>query len=182
MELIPSLTLYLGKEKKVPIEFLDARLLRFIKELGSISKAAKTLGISYRNAWGRIKRLEKELGIKLVETKVGGKEGGRSYLTKEGEKLLSRYRRARKFLFNVIEELEFQAHIGYKISARNKIRAKVIEIKKSDIACEIKAQLTEQGIVTSLITKEAFDELEIKEGDEVFLIFKATDVVIAKFL
>ena len=53
-----------------------AELLRLIEQLGSITKAASTLRMSYRHAWGQVRRLEERLGIKLVETRTGGRGGG----------------------------------------------------------------------------------------------------------
>jgi len=44
-----------------------AMLLDKIQEHGSINKAAKALGMSYRAAWGKIKASEKVLGVQLVE-------------------------------------------------------------------------------------------------------------------
>ena len=51
-------------------------LLKLIDETGSIQKAAGQKGMSYRHAWGFLQKMEKRGGIKLVETQVGGREGG----------------------------------------------------------------------------------------------------------
>ncbi len=69
-----------------------ARLLSLLKKHKSISKAAKEMGMSYRHAWGTIKKIEKSLGEKVVISKRGGEEGGASRLTEEGEELLRRYK------------------------------------------------------------------------------------------
>ncbi|SHK67952.1 winged helix-turn-helix domain-containing protein [Desulforamulus aeronauticus] len=63
-------------------------LLYHVHQHGSISKAAKVMGMSYRAAWGKIKNAEKNLGFKLVETQVGGEAGGGACLTPQGSKLL----------------------------------------------------------------------------------------------
>ncbi len=73
-----------------------ARLLRGIEGMGSLSAAAKEEGISYRHAWGDIKRAEERLGISLVTSTPGGPEGGGSCLTEEGELLLQGYERIRR--------------------------------------------------------------------------------------
>ncbi len=50
------------------------------------------MGLSYRRAWGKIKEIERNLGVRLVESEVGGPGGGQTRLTREGQQLLARYR------------------------------------------------------------------------------------------
>ena len=67
------------------------RILESIDELGSMQATAKSLGMSYRGVWARIKATEERLGVKLVETSVGrGKDRG-SRLTPEARRLLKNY-------------------------------------------------------------------------------------------
>lgn len=64
-------------------------LLRTVKELGSLRKAAAKLGMSYRWAWGRINKAEEQLGFSLLirtEEPVGGRP---MVLTPEAEELLA---------------------------------------------------------------------------------------------
>ena len=69
-----------------------ATLLEHIKIEGSIYKASKSMNIAYSKAWKIIKNFEKEVGIKLIETKRGGIDGGGSSLSREGENFLKKYR------------------------------------------------------------------------------------------
>lgn len=66
-------------------------LLKTIDEEGSLSKAAIKLKISYRKAWGDIKKMEQLLNITILDTLRGGNEGGSSKLTSEGKKILEFY-------------------------------------------------------------------------------------------
>lgn len=68
-----------------------ARLLRFIDDKGSISKAAEEMGMSYRHAWGTIKKIEEALGTKIIISERGGQEGGASQLTEAGDEVLLAY-------------------------------------------------------------------------------------------
>lgn len=68
------------------------RLLQAVDELGSLSAAANSLGLSYRKAWGDIKKAEKLLGYELTEKHRGGKDGGKSVLTPAAARLLEAYR------------------------------------------------------------------------------------------
>jgi len=79
-------------------------LLERIEETGSIQKAAEEIGMSYRHAWGFLQKMEKRGGIKLVETQVGGREGGGAKLTPEGNDFLKRYLTFREGLDEYIGE------------------------------------------------------------------------------
>src|SRR4030065_1394290 len=67
-----------------------AALLQAIDRLGSIQGAADEFGMSYRHAWGAIKKIEKRAGFKIVDTKLGGKEGGGARLTEKGKAFVDR--------------------------------------------------------------------------------------------
>ncbi len=68
------------------------RLLQSIDEKGSLSAAANSLGISYRKAWGDIKKAETLLGFVLIDKQRGGASGGTSTLTEYGTKWLALYK------------------------------------------------------------------------------------------
>jgi molybdate transport system regulatory protein len=59
-------------------------LLLAVDRLGSIQRAAEEFGMSYRHAWGAIKKIEKRAGFKILDIKLGGREGG-ARLTPEGK-------------------------------------------------------------------------------------------------
>jgi molybdate transport system regulatory protein len=67
-----------------------AALLLTVDRLGSIQGAADEFGMSYRHAWGAIKKIEKRAGFKIVDTKLGGKEGGGARLTQKGKTFVDR--------------------------------------------------------------------------------------------
>lgn len=69
------------------------RLLKAIEEYGSISKAAINLEISYRKAWGDLKKVEELLGISVIEKHRGGSAGGSSVITAQGVRLIKAYTR-----------------------------------------------------------------------------------------
>ena len=68
-------------------------LLTQVAETGSLAEAARRMGLSYRRAWGKIREIEANFGARLVESRIGGPEGGRSRLTPEGRRIVSCYRR-----------------------------------------------------------------------------------------
>jgi len=64
-------------------------LLAKIAEHGSIKKAADDLGMSYRAAWGKIKKSEQVLGIKLIVQSGSKREG--HVLTESGKMLMEQF-------------------------------------------------------------------------------------------
>ena len=68
-------------------------LLQWIDKYGSINKAAKEINISYRKALSYIQAMEQRLGVKLVERRVGGRNGGGATLTRDAKDFLKKYER-----------------------------------------------------------------------------------------
>ncbi len=85
-------------------------LLERIKELGSISKAAKSMNMSYKHAWDLINSMNKQAKTPLVKTKTGGKKGGGTCLTEAGEKVIQQfkeiYKEFQEFLNNAAKKLD----------------------------------------------------------------------------
>jgi molybdate transport system regulatory protein len=69
-----------------------ADLIEFIAETGSISEAAKRMGMSYKRAWSLVQSLNEGFGAPLVETQRGGAGQGGAIVTDAGHEVLKRYR------------------------------------------------------------------------------------------
>jgi molybdate transport system regulatory protein len=67
-----------------------------------------------------------------------------------------------------------------KISARNRLKGKVVAVEKGIITAKVKVEIKVPAVITSVITKEAVEDLDVKEGDEVEVIVKSTEVMIGK--
>ena len=67
------------------------RLLNGVKESGSLRGSAMMMGMSYTKALKLLNHAEKALGCPLTMRAAGGKDGGGSSLTPEGEELIRRY-------------------------------------------------------------------------------------------
>ena len=70
-----------------------AELLGLIDRLGSIQRAVNEMGMSYRNAWGYLRELERAAGFKLLERPAGRGPGAGTRLTAGGRQFLERYQR-----------------------------------------------------------------------------------------
>jgi len=167
-------------DKGLVLDELDARLMRRVYETGSLAEAARINGISYRNAWGRIRKLESVYGKRILDTKVGGASGGGAELTPEGLRLFREFRHIRKYLFNALDDTESAGNVSYKLSARNMLGAKVVGIERGDITSQIRLSSPAPVNLTSIISNEAVDDLGLRVGDDVQAVVKSTEVMIAK--
>ncbi|MCG8270850.1 TOBE domain-containing protein [Aquamicrobium sp. NLF2-7] len=66
-----------------------------------------------------------------------------------------------------------------KISARNQIRGKIIEVSKGATTAHVRIEIGGGAVITASITNEAVDELKLREGVEAYAVVKASDVMVA---
>jgi molybdate transport system regulatory protein len=89
----PKAKLWVEKDGALVLSGYRVRLLQHIAETGSLAEAARRMGLSYRRAWGKIREIEENLGVRLVESEVGGVGGGGTRLTPAGERVLALYQK-----------------------------------------------------------------------------------------
>jgi molybdopterin-binding protein len=65
-----------------------------------------------------------------------------------------------------------------KISARNRLKGRIAEVKKGTTTAHVKIDVGGQ-IVTAAITNEAVDELKLAAGQAAYAVIKASDVIVA---
>ena len=137
--------------------------------------------MSYRYAWGLIKKTESLIGEPLLKTRKGGKAGGGgAQITEVGERLLKEFLRVKKTLStSSLDEYGWE-NLFAKISARNKIVGEVISVEKDKVSAVVKIRIDVPCIITAFITREAVDELWIKKGDRATAVIKATEVMVSK--
>lgn len=87
----PRLKLWIERDGRLALSDYRVRLLALVQETGSLARAAAEMRLSYRRAWGKIKEMERNLGVQLVTSEAGGAGGGHSRLTPEGAQLIRRY-------------------------------------------------------------------------------------------
>ena len=80
-----------------------ASLLLAVDRLGSIQRAADEFGMSYRHAWGAIKKIEQRAGFKMLDTKLGGRDGG-AQLTPKGKAFIGKVDFLLKDLQAIVEK------------------------------------------------------------------------------
>jgi molybdate transport system regulatory protein len=177
----PSFKIWLEQNGKPILGKGGAEILEQIEKEESISRAASKLGMSYRYVWSYLQNIEKSLGKPVIVTFRGGKTGGGgARLTQLGKSLLDEYRRVEGYLGEVLSDMEYWEAVGLKISARNRLKGKVVAVEKEAVTAKVKVRITVPVVVTALISREAVEDLDIKVDDEVEAVVKATEVMIAK--
>jgi molybdate transport system regulatory protein len=79
-------------------------LLKAIAKQGSLSKAAKSLGMSYKKAWSLIDAINKRAEKPVISTSIGGKGGGGAILTAYGKSLIDTFDTINKNCWTFLDE------------------------------------------------------------------------------
>ncbi|MBF0585642.1 TOBE domain-containing protein [Prosthecochloris sp. N3] len=167
------------------------QLLEQINELGSISKAAKAVGISYKTAWQVVNTINNLSERPLVDRTTGGKDGGGTKLTPEGKKVIRQYHvieeEHRTFLHNLEQRLgepeqlyQFLNRISMKVSARNIFSGTISRIVRAPVNAEVTLTLKGGIPLTANVTSGAIDKLGLREGMSAYAIIKSSAVIIGR--
>jgi molybdate transport system regulatory protein len=179
IETKPVVKLWLETKKGYVFGEGAFELLDRIEKYGTISKAALSMHMSYRQAWGILKKVEKRLGEPLVETKRGGAfGGGKSTLTHLGRKILQQYCVEKGIIQKTREDDPRWKGLSNKLSVRNKLDAEVINVESDDIASTVEIRISAPALITAVVTNKTAEELGLKKGEKVQLSMKATSIMI----
>lgn len=154
-------------------------LLQHIAEQGSITRAAKSAGISYKAAWDAIDELNNLAGTPLVERSVGGRGGGGAKLTEEGARVLRLYQRLQALQAQILEatedaaDLDLLGRLMLRTSARNQLYGKVRAIEAQGRNDLIELALADNLSLSAQITHDSTLRLELAPGATVVALIKA---------
>ncbi|HYG41929.1 MAG TPA: TOBE domain-containing protein [Bordetella sp.] len=165
-------------------------LLAQIDATGSISAAARAVGMSYKGAWDAIDTMNNLAGEPLVLRATGGKGGGGARLTERAHKLVATFqaletehRRVMAHLahagLDAASDLNLMRRIMLKTSARNKLLGIVSAIHAGAINDEILLRIAGGHEIVATITRESTAELALEVGAEAIALVKAPSVLIA---
>jgi molybdate transport system regulatory protein len=93
---------WLEKDGKLFMGWGRATLLERIDKLGSISAAARSMNLAYRNAWLWVEAINRLASAPLVEKSTGGARGGYARLTEEGRRIIEEYKEKRTRVREII--------------------------------------------------------------------------------
>jgi len=169
-------------------------LLYAIEEHGSISKAAKAVPMAYKSAWEAVDTMNSLSPEPIVIRETGGKDGGGTSITSYGTTLLENYALLKeehtRFLARLSELTDIQSgafktigRMAMQLSARNQLQAKVVSVifdDETDLNAKVHLQLKSAQVLVAVITKEAVENLQIKEKETVTVIFKSSSVLLSQ--
>jgi len=172
-------------------ETTDKRIeiLKRIHQFGSISQAAREVGVSYKAAWQAVDTLSNLAGVPLLEKVVGGAGGGGARLSQAGENLLlaadsmqkARSEAFKKMELSSLEQPTFSSLKGLHIrtSMRNQLPCELVSLSPKHGALRAGLTLSNGVKIYALITKESGQLLGLKKGMGLLALFKATAVRVA---
>jgi molybdate transport system regulatory protein len=182
-------SLSLGTDAQNLLSDKRIALLEKIGECGSITQAAKGVGLSYKGAWDAVDTMNSMFGEPLVETMKGGKGGGGTQLTVIGIRIVDTYkallREHQRFMSaasigieNFDNIYQMIRKLSVKTSARNQFFGKVSAIKQGPVNVEVELLLTGGEKIHSVITHGGFEDLNLKVGSEAWALVKASWIML----
>ncbi|KWE58794.1 molybdenum-dependent transcriptional regulator [Burkholderia ubonensis] len=165
-------------------------LLAAIGETGSITRAAKAVGISYKGAWEAIDTMNNLAGEPLVLRATGGKGGGGTTLTPRAASLIAAFRTIEREHRRFIEaasaavsgfdvDWALIGRIGMKTSARNQLFGKVASIRRGAVNDEVALTLPGGQTIVAVVTHESTEALGLQVGADACALVKASWVMLA---
>lgn len=165
-------------------------LLAKIGETGSITAAARAVGMSYKGAWDAIDAMNNMADEPLVMRVTGGKGGGGTQLTERGKRLVDAFAALedvhRRFLdqFETLAEasaddIKLIRGLMFRTSARNQLSGRVVSIHKGSVNDTVELELSGGEHVVAALTCESTENLGLKIGTEALALIKASSVLLA---
>ena len=175
-------------------ESTDKRIeiLKSIREFGSISQAAREVGVSYKAAWQAVDTLSNLAGVPLLEKLVGGAGGGGASLSQAGENLLlaaASLQKVRREAFEKMESSSLEESaisslkgLHVRTSMRNQLPCELVSLSPKHGALRAGLRLSNGVKVFALITKESAQLMGLDKGMGLLALLKATAVRVAPVL
>lgn len=169
----------------------ELTLLEAIGACGSITAAAKAVGISYKTAWDRVDAINNLAREPLVERSTGGRGGGGTRLTELGHRVVTGFRSLQsehaaylERLGDRIQGLEDVADfVGLPAtSARNQYRGQTEGITRGAVNAEVVLRISASQSLVAIITNDSVDALGLHEGAPAMALIKASWVLLSKQL
>ncbi|HXP00268.1 MAG TPA: TOBE domain-containing protein [Luteibacter sp.] len=164
-------------------------LLTQIGATGSITAAAKAVGMSYKGAWDAVEAMNNLAGEALVLRATGGRGGGGAKLTPRAERLIASFRSIeaehRRFVERLVslgEEATDDIHIlrrfTMRTSARNQLAGSVRRVVEGAVNDTVEIALPGGTVLVATVTRESAGSLALAPGRAVVALIKASWVVL----
>lgn len=162
-------------------------LLKEIDAHGSLAKAAKSMGMSYKAAWDAIKEMEALSGEVLTERVTGGKGGGGSTLTRNAYNYITLFealQSAQKTFFDSISLhlddaeslMQLLSRPSIRTSARNQLACTLSKITPLNVNSKLDLDIGNSTFINAHITQTSVEDLGLTIGQNLFAIIKASSI------
>jgi molybdate transport system regulatory protein len=182
--------LWLGRKGKAFLNENRIDLLESIDRLGSITRAAKDVGLSYKGAWDAVDAMSNLADRPLMVRATGGPHGGGSHLTEHGQELVRLYRLLQSGYQRLLAQMQTQVHdfdklnelikaITMKTSARNQFRGTVKAVHKGAVNADVILDIGDGLQIFASITNEAVEDLGLMPGRSAMALIKASFILLS---
>ncbi|PLA74234.1 ModE family transcriptional regulator [Hydrogenovibrio sp. SC-1] len=162
-------------------------LLQAIESTGSVSQAAKQVGMSYKAAWDAVEIINNLADVPLVHRQHGGKGGGGATLTQKGLQIVSLYERLSAMQAQWMASLEaadadvlpLMRRMKMQTSARNTFYGSVEAIKTGAVNAEVTLKLQGDDRIVATVTTDSIERMNLTKGKVAWALVKASWVILA---
>jgi molybdate transport system regulatory protein len=166
-------------------------LLAAIGETGSISAAARAVGMSYKGAWDAVDAMNNLSEEPLVTRAAGGRRGGGTRLTPRGQRLIEVFRAMaaehERFVQRLDtlgetapDDLQLMRRFMFRTSARNQLAGTVAAIHAGAVNDTVELALAGGQRLVATITCESTRELGLEVGGDAIALIKASSVLLGR--
>lgn len=162
-------------------------LLQAIEATGSVSQAAKQVGMSYKAAWDAVEIINNLADTPLVDRQHGGKGGGGATLTEKGLHIVALYERLSAMQAQWMASLDaadadvlpLMRRMKMQTSARNTFYGTVETIKIGAVNAEVTLKLQGHDRMVATVTTDSIERMNLTEGKVAWALVKASWVILA---
>lgn len=165
-------------------------LLESIQRAGSITRAAREIGLSYKAAWDAVNAMNNLSEKPLLIRVPGGPNGGGSHLTDHGREVVRLYRLMESGYRRLLAQMQAQVHdfdalsallkaLTMKTSARNQFRGTIKSVRPGAVNADVVLDLGEGLEIFANITNAAVADLGLQPGREAIALIKASLVLLS---
>jgi molybdate transport system regulatory protein len=165
-------------------------LIEAVDELGSISAAARRLGLSYKGAWDIVQGLNNLFATPLIEAAPGGRSGGAAVVTPRGREVAQAFRRVQKEMDAALARLEEGLageaardlfwSLGMRTSARNALRGEIRGISTGAVNSEVTLAVADGVEITAVLTRRSVEDLGLAVGGHAIALIKSSFVLLVR--
>lgn len=164
-------------------------LLAQIGATGSITQAARAVGVSYKGAWDAIDAMNNLSDEPLVVRTAGGKSGGGTALTPRAHRLIDAFRALeaehQRFVASLnqfsqasVQDIELMRKFMIKTSARNQLAGTVVDVRHGAVNDTIELEIQGGQRIVATITSESTQALGLAPGTPAMALIKASSVLL----